>query len=52
MKTLKLKLKAKGHKAIWQEMINRMYEGWKVVKAPRKNIFGTWVCKLKKSEMI
>ena len=44
----KLKLKSRSHKEIFQNMTNKIFEGWKVTKAPRKNLLGTYVCKLEK----
>ena len=44
----KLKLKSWSHKGIWIDMVNKIYEGWRVVKEPNKNWFGKWTCKLEK----
>lgn len=45
----KRKLKSKNYKVIWQDMVNAIYEGWKVVTPPRKNWLGYWVVKLIKT---
>jgi len=44
----KLKLKSRSHTQIYIEMAHKIFEGWKVVSPPRKNIFGKWIVKLKK----
>ncbi len=45
---MKLKLKSKIKKVIWLNMWEKMDEGWIVIQLPKKNIFGTWTCKLEK----
>lgn len=44
----KLKLRSWNHRGVWVDMVNKISEGWKVIKEPKKNFWGIWTCKLEK----
>ena len=44
----KLKIKSESEKAIFIKMFEKIQEGWKVTKTPKKNWLGVWKCKLEK----
>lgn len=45
----KAKFKAKSRRLLDLKIYEKITEGWAVVKYPKKNWLGTWVCKMEKN---
>lgn len=45
-------LRNKNATAIWFDMTELTFKGWKVIQLPEMNFWGTYVCKLQKPKAI